>query len=187
MAAAAFALGAFQIISGFQQAELIRQQGQLKERIAEINAEFAEIDAFEAERLGFTQAIRFQSLIDSTISDTQLAFAAADVDVNFGTAKEIIADTKVVGILNTLDIQKQARERAAGFKAQARQFRLAGAINAQTEAAGTQFRAITRGLTTALSGYNFSGKASSQLFEEEERPIGTGGFGSPLRRREEVF
>lgn len=150
------AQAAFEIMSGLQQAELMRESGRLAQDIANMNAQFAEIDAYEAEKFGQTEAARYQTQIDSTVSDQRTIMGAQGVDLTSGTAAAIQQETKLTGFLNTLDIQAQARARALGIKRQASNIRLGGSqAMAQSElnASATTRGAIIGGARSAISGY----------------------------------
>lgn len=120
------ALAGFQIVSGLHQAETIRANAEIQKEIAELNAQYAEIDAWEAKLRGEEEVGRYQNVINQTISTQRVALASQDVDVNFGTAKELQQETKLIGMLNQLDIREQAHATAMGYKTQARQYRLQG-------------------------------------------------------------
>lgn len=157
MSYAAAGIAAYQIWSGLQQAESIRESAKLTKEISEMNAKYAEIDAYEAEKSGYGDTARYQTTIDNTIADQRTGYAAQNVDVNFGTAAEVQADTKLTGFLNQLDIQKQARAKALGYKREARQIRLQGSmgnIQARSNASATVTTGLIHGANTALSGYD---------------------------------
>lgn len=159
MAVALIALAAFQVISAGQQAELQVRAGELDNKIAEMNARFIEQDAFEAESLGLTRAARYQNVIDATISDQRLAFASEDVDVSTGTAAAIQRETKLIGTLNILDIQRSGRLKALGLRDQASNVRLGGQFRlaqSVSDAAGTRAAGIGRGIQTGISAYSRS-------------------------------
>lgn len=146
------------IIAGLQQAEAQRSQSEFDERIANLNAKFKEYDAWEAEKYGYTQAARYQAVIDKTIGSQRVAYASQGVDVSYGTAAEVQRESKVTGFLNTLDILNEGRARALGLKREASNLRIQGfsarsqgAINAQA----AQTSAIISGANTML-GYDWS-------------------------------
>lgn len=154
---AAGALSGIQLIGGFQQAEMIRSQARLKEQIDEMNADQAEIDAFDAEAAGFSEIARYQSVIDSTVADQRVGYASQGVDVNYGTAQEVQNETRLTGLFNQLDMEKQVREKALGIKREARLIRIgsqASRATAEAAAGAAQFAGITGAAGTALSGYS---------------------------------
>ena len=147
---AAAALTGLQIWSGYQQANSIRDTARLNRAINAANARYAEIDAMEAEKLGYTQATRYQTVIDSTVSEQRVGYAAQGVDVSFGTAAEVQKESKLMGFLNQLEIQNVARARARGLKIEASNIRLGGQMsNIQSEI--NQSAARTTGLFSGLN------------------------------------
>lgn len=156
---AAAALAAFQIASGYQQGEMIRENARLKREIDDLNIESAHVDAYNARKEGYTEVSRYQNVIDQTVGEQRAAFAAKGVDVNYGTASEVQAETEFTGYLNKLDIFKKANERAQGFEKEAANMRLSSSMSfrqAETDAAGAQMRGLGQGLGTAISGYSRS-------------------------------
>lgn len=141
-------LAAFQVWSGYQQAEMVRASARLNDRVAQLNKQYADIDAWNAEKQGYTQSSRYQSVIDATVSEQRNAFAAQGVDVNYGTAAEVQKETRVTGFLNQLDIMNQARMKATGIRQQGRGFILNAAMQ-DAQAAGQASSAITQGYGNA--------------------------------------
>lgn len=159
MAAAVIAMAGvagFQIISGLQQADMIRAQAGINNEIAEFNAKGAELDAFNALADGMTQEARYQNVIDATEAFQRVSYMANDVDVSFGTARDVIEESKLNGFLNKVDITNVAYARSMGFNREARNIRLQGVMNrgaANLQATVTQNAAIINGITTGVSGY----------------------------------
>lgn len=156
MSYAAAGLAGLQLLSGFHQAEMIRRGAKLQQAINNMNAEFAEIDAYDAEVAGFTEAGRYESVIDSTVGEQRAGYAAQNVDVNFGTAKEVQEETKFTGFLNQLDMLRQGRERAKGYKTEARNLRLGGQftrMQGDMDASIAIRSGVVSAAQTGLSGY----------------------------------
>lgn len=154
-------VAAVQVVNGMNQAEIIREQGKIARDIANMNAEFAEVDAWHAEQDGQKTLAQYEGQVSQVISSQKNEFAAKDVDFKFGSAAEVIADSQLAGILNGIDIKNQAHEKALGYKREARNLRLGGATqSAQSNlnASATQSSAIIGGMTTAASGYAKSTK-----------------------------
>jgi len=146
----------FQIISGLQQSEMIKNQSRLTQLIAERNARYAEMDAWEAEKYGISQAARYDSVIEKTIGDQRVGFAAQNVDVNSGTAMAVQEETKLTGFLNMLDLQKNARAKAFGLKVEASNIRLGGymaGLQSNLNADAAVRGGVLSGINTGLSGY----------------------------------
>lgn len=145
-----------QLWAGAQEAENIRAMGRLKEKIADFNADLAEQDAFNAEASGATEMARYQTTIDQVVGAQRVAMASQGTDINFGTAKELQAETRLTGLMNQFDMQRRGHERAKGYKREASNIRFGAQMGRnQTEAeAGL---AVSEGALNAansmVSGY----------------------------------
>ena len=62
-------VAALNLVGGYFASENIKESARLNQDISEMNAQFAELDAYDAEIEGFTQEARYQSVIDTTLSD----------------------------------------------------------------------------------------------------------------------
>jgi len=167
------AVAAFQIFSGRNQSDAILGASALQNKIGELNAQYTEIDAWEAEKFGLTQAARYKNVITQTVGKQKVAFAAANVDVNSGTAKAIQDESRLAGFLNVLDIQKAGREKANGLKIQASNIRLGNDINriqAGANASAAQTQGLIGAAGTALKGYSVLGDVDAKA------DAGSGGF-----------
>lgn len=149
-------LAALQLAGGYFASQNIKETAKLNQDIANMNAEFAELDAYDAITEGYTQQARYQTVIDQTLSEQNLALTAADVDVNYGTAATLIDETKFTAQMNLMEIQKQAEEKALGYKSQARSYRSGGALqfaDAEAKASNVMFNSAASAAQTGLSGY----------------------------------
>ena len=163
----AVASAAASIGSASKQAETVRKGAELAKNVSDTNSEFAELDAFQAEQLGYSKQARYEGVINQVEGEQKTMLAAADIDGNFGTAAQLQAETKLNGFLNALDIKNQGFDAANGYKTEARNLRLAGimgmaqaGVNASAiEAAGTVNAVGT--LASGASGYAKS-KAGKQ-------------------------
>jgi hypothetical protein len=153
---AAAGVAALQLFQGQGQAEAIRQNAEYQRQVGDMNARFAEVDAYEAEKFGYTEVGRYQNIIDSTVGEQRANYAAQNVDVNYGTAADVQTETKLSGFLNQLELQRQAREKAMGFRREARNLRLGTSLTvtgAQTNAAAAETSGLLNAAATGLSGY----------------------------------
>lgn len=153
------ALAAAQALSGMKQAEDIRMSQDLTNHLNEINARYAEYDAYEAKKFGDTEVARYQPNIDNTVAAQRAGYASEGVDVSFGTAAEVQQETKMTGALNIIDIQNQARMKALGFTQQARNLRQSGSVaNAQADinAHSAEVSGILNAGATGYRGYTQS-------------------------------
>ena len=119
----------FKLLSTWQNGELKKEQAALGSQIAELNAMNAEHDAFESIRMGLGKKASYESKVNNLISTQNVAYAYADVDTSFGTAKAIQDETKLIGRLNTQDITNSAYAQALGYKRQALNYRTGAQMN----------------------------------------------------------
>lgn len=152
-------LAALQIAGGYFASQNIKATAALNRDIANMNAEFAELDAYDSELEGATSQARYQGVIDNTLAEQSTLLAAQDVDTNYGSAASIAAETKFVGELNLMEIEKRAQEQVLGYTRQSRDYKLSG-IMGITDSKSRASQAITSGITgaaqTGLTGYERS-------------------------------
>lgn len=165
MAWAAVGVAAFQLISGAQQAEGIRANAKLSKQVADMNSEYAKIDAWKAEQDGLSQEARYQGVVQQLESKQNVANAVNNVDSNFGTAAEQKADTQLTGFLNALDIKNNAHKKALGYESESRNLKISGLmseVQAKFNAGATQSASVLSAASTAASGYSKHEKSSSK-------------------------
>lgn len=149
-------LSAFQLWAGGQQADSIMKSGRLRYEIGQMNARYAELDAWEAEQFGYSQSARYQNVIDTTIGEQDSFFAEQDIDVNSAMAQELKAETQLIGRLNILDFQKAARQKARGLKIEASNLRLnadMGLLQSRIDASAARTQSIAGAIQTGATGY----------------------------------
>lgn len=150
-------MAALEIAGGYFASQNIKEAAAINKDIADMNAQYAELDAFDAEAEGQSQQARYQSVIDQTLGQQQLLMTAQDIDVNYGSASSIQAETKFTGELNLMEIQKQAQEKALGLKNQGMSIRQQGQMQqaqANTQAQQVMFKSLMGAAKTGLSGYD---------------------------------
>lgn len=155
------AMASAQAIGGSRNAEAMRRQAKIQQQIAELNAQYMEIDAFRAEAAGITRANRYSTMVTRTIADQRLAMAASNVDMTSGTAKAIQTESKAIGDLNMIDIIEQGQMQAYGLRMQALNTRSQSQFNreaAMANADATAEGGFISGVSTFASGY-LKGKA----------------------------
>ena len=159
LASGYFAIAGLQLASGYFASQNIKETARLNRDIAEMNAEFAELDAYDAKLQGETEKAQYQATIDKTLSEQQLAMTAAGVDVNYGSAAEIQQETRFIGELNKMEIEKRAEEQALGYTKEARKIRSNSFLEygeARKKAASTMFQSGMSAASTGLTGYEKS-------------------------------
>ena len=151
-------LAGVQMASGFQQAEITMHQARLSQRINDLNAKYAELDAYELEKEGVSQSARYKTNIDALAGRQRVAFAAQNVDISSGTAAELIAETGLTGFLNQMDIENAARAKARGLKYEASNMRLNAfmqGLQGELSANASRVQGLTEAFRTGLSGYEY--------------------------------
>lgn len=172
-----FALAAVQAVGGFQQADIIRQNGKLQGDVADMNARFAEVDAYNAREAGYSNAAKYETQIDQAVGAVKGAYAGSNVDVRYGTASDVQTDNKVAGFENVLQLRRQAENAALGYQTQAINMRLGGQmtqLNAGLQAASAQASGLMQGIQTSVTGYAFgqsTGKGSTSRTGTDAKPV----------------
>lgn len=177
----AAAMASLQLMGGYFQNENMRNAAKLNQQIAEMNAEFAELDAYKAIVGGQTSKARYQSVVDKTLATTTANITAADVDITYGSAAELVKENRFIAELNKMEIDKQAQEAALGYRQQARDYRVQGASTASAQRrAGAE--ALTQGFLGASKEYAGSYKEiNAGIASGYEKVVGTfsSGQGEP--------
>lgn len=166
MAIIAGVMAGLQLVNGLHQAEIIRENAQLSQYVNDLNAGYAELDAYNAEINGMGEEARYQTAVDATLGAQKVAYAAQGVDSNFGTAASLIAESKINAFLNKQDIRNQAHSTAMGYKAQARNIRMQSAIDkssAEAQARAVVGSSIIKGAETYLSSSGYVKRKAAEL------------------------
>jgi predicted polyphosphate/ATP-dependent NAD kinase len=116
--------------------------------ISQMNEQYADLEAFETSQ-GTLRALAGRGLkpkVSKSVGSQRVAMAAENVDVNFGTAKEIQNESRLNTFLNVLDIRQQGRAQSAlGIKRDARNATIQAMVNggaAELQASATQTSGI---------------------------------------------
>lgn len=91
--------------------------------IQDFNAAVADLQAKDAVERGAEEESRFRTQIRSTIGTQRAAFAASNVDVNYGSAVDVQADAAFLGELDALTLRTNAAREQWGFQVQATDYR----------------------------------------------------------------
>ena len=89
-------VAALQIAGSMFAADNIERTAKLNKQISDMNAEFAELDAFDAEIEGFSEIAKYQSVVDQTLGEQRANLGAADVDINYGSVGDIQKETRFI-------------------------------------------------------------------------------------------
>jgi len=88
-------------------------------QLEEYNAAVAEIQAKDAEVRGAQEASRFRQRTRALIGEQRAGFAAGNIDVGFGSAVDVQADTAFLGEIDALTVRTNAAREAWGFRVEA--------------------------------------------------------------------
>lgn len=157
--AAEYAIAGLQLAGGYFASQNIRATALLNREISEMNAQFAELDAYDSILAGETRKTEYQSVVDQTLSDQQTIMAAQGGDIGFGSAGSIAAETTFTADANKMEIQKRAQEQALGYTDQAANFRTSGVLAQSREnarASDVMFQSAVGAAKTGISGYRAS-------------------------------
>lgn len=150
------ALAAVQLAGSYFSAQNIKETARINKQISDMNAEYAELDAYDAEIEGVSSVAKYQSTVDQTISTQRAEMAAADIDLSYGSAASIEEETKFLAELNKLELLHQAQDRVHGYEREAFEHRFSGTQQyglARAKAYGTMLQGVTSAGSTGLSGY----------------------------------
>lgn len=153
-------LAGLQLIGGHYAAKNTKETAALNADIEDMNAEFAELDAYDARIDGFSEQARYQSVVDKTLGEQTAILAAQDIDLSAeGTAQQIQKETRFIAELNKLEIQNDASQRALGYKREARGFKIRGfleRLQGNIRASDIKFQTLLSAAETGISGYEKS-------------------------------
>jgi hypothetical protein len=108
-----------------QQAQQASESGA---RMFDWNASIARLQAADAVERGKEEEARFRQQIGMMIGAQRAGFAAQNVDVGYGSAVDVQADTAYLGELDALQIRTNAAREAWGFEVQATDYAMRAEI-----------------------------------------------------------
>lgn len=91
--------------------------------LADWNASVADLQAKDAVVRGAHDESRFREGVDQMIGSQRAGIAASGVDVNYGSAVDVQADTKHLGELDALTMRTNAAREAWGYQVQGQDLR----------------------------------------------------------------
>lgn len=119
----------------------VRTAAESQAYLAEFNAAVADLQAKDAVTKGEQDANRFRQRVKLMIGEQRAGFAAGNVDVGFGSAVDVQADTALQGELDALTLKTNAAREAWGYRVEAVDYRERARIaRLEGEAAAEQGR-----------------------------------------------
>lgn len=157
MAAASGAMLAIGAVSAFSQirnsqneAEGIRMKTEFEARQLDLNRDLAAFQAEDAIRRGDKEAVAKQKQTKQLIGAQKVALAASGVEIDSGSALDIMEDTAAIGASDVMTIKNNAWREAWGYKVQANNLkgqsefsRIAGANASRNTLAAGNMNALT--------------------------------------------
>lgn len=122
-------------------------------KLGELNAGIAEWQAEDALRRGRIAEKRMRQETEKTIGSQRVALANQGVDINKGSALDVVADAAYLGELDALTIRNNAAKEAWGYKVQAASSRYQGQVAQQTGMFGAFETIIGSGSSMLLAKY----------------------------------
>lgn len=174
-----FALNLGGLVSSISQAQLYQAQGQYAEKIGEINARFAEMEAKEVVEAGGREASEHGKTINQMVGKQRAAFAGGNIKVGSGTALAIQQQTLEMGYAEQREIRNNAWRKAFGLKTEAFNQRMAGSaakIKASQEATGTLIGGAINFSKDSLKSYrdNYGSMTQKSSIEKQvEKELNT--------------
>lgn len=138
------------------QAQDVLDEAQLSSELAQVNAKYADVDAFRADAEGASNAARESATVDKAVGSEQEQYAGENVNVNYGSAAAVQTDTKVAGAVNALNLMQQGHNKAMGYTEQAQNIRTQATekqAQAQTTAQSDLVSGAVKAVDTGLTGY----------------------------------
>lgn len=152
-------MAGLQLAGGYFASQNIKETARLNRDIANMNAEFAELDAYDALIEGESVKARSQAEVDAILGQQQARLTAADVDVTYGSASTIAEESRFIADLNKMEIENRYRNQALGLKQQARQYRFGGEMElarGEQRASDVMFGSVLGAGQAGLTGYQRS-------------------------------
>lgn len=136
----AAAMAGMQLFQAYGQAQSMEAMGEYQNTMSRINARNAELQAESAQKKGLEDSYNYQKKVSQVVGAQKVAYAAQGVDIGYGSAKEVQAQTVEQGKADVMTIKNNAFLEAMGYRSQAQEASRAGRmaqLGAQTEAAST--------------------------------------------------
>lgn len=166
--------------NAYAQSQAIKARAAYQGVIAKINAEMATMNAEDAIRRGEITARDYQKEVDGMIGAQKVAYAAQNVDVNFGSAADIQAETRMFGALDVLTIKNNAWREAWGYKVEALNSTFSGKYAEMEGKYGARQALISGGLQALGSGVQaigsmYKSQQPTSIYDTNKASVATTG------------
>lgn len=142
-----------QVVGGALQGYAAKKQAEIDSKVALQNADVADYQAADSEVRGGVEVGRVRRAGAEAVSAQRVALGASGVDMQSGSALDMLADTRALNEVDAQTARANAARESWGFRAQATQYRGA--------AARAKLQGKAAGATTILGGLgNLAGLGS---------------------------
>lgn len=107
------------ITNSYYQGQAAKSQYDYQAQVSEQNSKLALIKAEDALRRGGKEADQIRNQTKKVIGTQRSGFASQNVDVDYGVAQDIQAETAALGAENALTVENNAWREAWGYKVEA--------------------------------------------------------------------
>ncbi len=145
------------VAQAYGQAEAMKAQGEYQNTMSQINARNAELQADRAVKQGDKNAAAHMGKVNQTIGQQKVAYGAKGVDINYGSAKQVVQETREIGYDDAITIKNNAFLEGMGYKQQAFNSAQAGRIAQSTGESNANATLLSGGIKAAGSIYNNGG------------------------------
>lgn len=118
-AASAGIQGISSLGNAYSQSVAARSQGEYQKNVQNINKNFAEMNATEAIKRGEKDAQTVRTKVKQTVGAQRAALAAQGIDIDVGSAQDVLQETREAGKLDITTVKNNAFREAWGFKVSA--------------------------------------------------------------------
>ena len=147
------------LVGAFTAANATKQAAALDQQIYEMNAQLAELQGADAIRRGEVEAQDKAERTRQLKGSQRVALAAQGIDIDSGTAGQIIADTEILGAREVETIRNNAWRESFGYKVDALNSRTKGSVGmvkATNEARSTVLTGGMKAVTKAAQSYGYA-------------------------------
>ncbi len=152
----------------YSESQALQREGNYKRDQILMNARFADMQAEDAIARGDKAASTQTKQVKQMVGSQRAALAAQGIDINSGSARDVISDTESMGALDRLQIKSNAWREAWGYKVQAVDQRSQASmtsIGARAQAGNTLLTGGMKALGYAAEAY---GKLPAREVKKEE-------------------
>jgi hypothetical protein len=155
------AVAGISVATAYIQSEQLKSNSAFQSKIAELNAQMAEVDAAEAYRQGIGQQTKAIGDIQKVQAQQEATIASSGVSTG-GAVGDLVKESNLNASLNLMDLEQQAFNKRLGFQKEAQGIRSQSDIN--------QMTAETQAQNVMLSGYAQAAQAGLSAYSPKAKP-----------------